>query len=54
VIMNSMQESQKEISLEIQDLKSLDNNHEELYSNIIAKLDELRNEIKAFSKIKKG
>jgi len=53
VIMNSMQESQNEISLEIRALKFQDKNAEELYSNIIAKLDELRNEIQTLRKMEK-
>ncbi len=53
VIMNSMQESQNELSQEIQELKIQDKNSEELYSNIMAKLDELRNEIQTFREMKK-
>ena len=52
VIMSSMQESQNELSQEIQELKSQDTNSDELYSNIITKLDELRNEIQTLHKKK--
>jgi voltage-gated sodium channel len=45
VIMNSMQESQNELSQEIQEIKFQDNKSEELYMHIMAKIDELRNEI---------
>jgi F0F1-type ATP synthase membrane subunit b/b' len=53
VIMNSMQESQNELSQEIQNIKYQDKNSEELYIHIMAKLDELRNEIQTLSKMKK-
>ena len=53
VIMNSMQESQIELSQELQKIKSLDNKSEELYFNIITKIDELRNEIQILNKMRK-
>jgi voltage-gated sodium channel len=53
VIMNSMQESQNELSQELQEIKIQDNNSEELYQNIMTKIDELRNEIQTLNKIKK-
>jgi len=52
VIMNSMQESQHELSQEIQNIKYKDKNSEELYMHIVAKLDELRNEIQILSRMK--
>jgi voltage-gated sodium channel len=45
VIMNSMQESQSELSQELQEIKYKGKNSEEHYSHIISRLDELRNEI---------
>lgn len=51
VIMNSMEESQAEMSNELKNIKYKDKNTEELYKEIIAKLDDLNNEIK---NIKKG
>jgi hypothetical protein len=51
--MNSMQESQNELSQELQEIKSKDKNSEELYMHIVTKLDELRNEIQTLSKMKK-
>jgi voltage-gated sodium channel len=53
VIMNSMQESQNELSQEIQEIKTKDKNSEELYLHIMTKLDEVRNEIQTLSKMKK-
>jgi len=53
VIMNSMQESQNELSQELQEIKIQDNKSEELYQNIMTKIDELRNEIQTLNKIKK-
>jgi voltage-gated sodium channel len=47
VIMNSMEESQKELSRELNDIKFKKKNSEELYTHIIARLDELNNEIKS-------
>jgi voltage-gated sodium channel len=47
VIMNSMEESQKEISRELNEIKFKKKNSEELYTHIIARLDELNNEIKS-------
>lgn len=45
VIMNSMQESQDELSQELQEIKFKGKNSEELYTHIISRLDELRNEM---------
>jgi voltage-gated sodium channel len=53
VIMNSMQESQNELSQELQKIKSPDNKSEELYLNIMTKIDELRNEIQSMNKMRK-
>jgi len=53
VIMNSMQESQNELSQELQKIQSLDNKSEELYLNIMTKIDELRNEIQSLNKMRK-
>jgi F0F1-type ATP synthase membrane subunit b/b' len=53
VIMNSMQESQNELTQEIQEIKSKEKNSEELYMHIMTKLDEVRNEIQTLSKMKK-
>lgn len=54
VIMNSMQESQDELFQEIQELKSQDKDSDELYSNILVKIDELRDEIQSLSKARKA
>jgi voltage-gated sodium channel len=53
VIMNSMQESQNELSQELQEIKFQDIKSEELYKNIMTKIDELRNEIQSLNKMKK-
>jgi voltage-gated sodium channel len=53
VIMNSMQESQNELSQELQEIKLQDTKSEELYIHIMAKIDELRNEIRTLNKMKK-
>jgi len=53
VIMNSMQESQNELSQELQEIKFQDNKSEELYMHIMAKIDELRNEIQTLNKMRK-
>lgn len=45
VIMKSMEESQNEINQEIQEIKLNSETSDEVYSNILSKLDELRNEI---------
>jgi voltage-gated sodium channel len=50
VIMNSMEESQKELSLELNDIKYKDKNTDQLYKHIISRLDELNNEIKSLKK----
>jgi len=52
VIMNSMQESQDELSQELQEIKNKGKNSEELYTHIISRLDELRNEIQNMRKPK--
>lgn len=50
VIMNSMEESQKELSKELNDIKYQDENTDELYKHILDRLDELNNEIKNLKK----
>jgi len=50
VIMNSMEESQKELSKELDEIKYKDNNTDELYKHIISRLDELNDEIKGLKK----
>jgi voltage-gated sodium channel len=50
VIMNSMEESQAELSKEINEMKYQDKNTEELYRDIIAKLDDLNREVKSLRK----
>lgn len=52
VIMNSMEESRNELSKELKDIKHNDKNKEELYEQIISKLDELNNHISSFEKNK--
>jgi voltage-gated sodium channel len=46
VIMNSMQESEKEMTQEFQKSRYKNKSYEELYMHLISKLDELRDEIK--------
>lgn len=53
VIMNSMQESQNELSQEIKELTSQDKNADELYTNIIDKLEKLTEEVRSLSKMEK-
>jgi len=53
VIMNSMQESQNELTQELQEIKFQDIKSEELYVHLIGKIDELRNEIQSLNRIKK-
>jgi len=53
VIMNSMQESQNELSQELQEIKFRDIKSEELYIHLMTKIDELRNEIKSLNKMRK-
>ena len=50
VIMKSMEESQSELNQEIQEIKFNSENSEEIYSHIILKLDDLRNEISNLKK----
>jgi voltage-gated sodium channel len=50
VIMNSMEESQKELSRELDQIKYEDKNTDELYTHIISRLDDLNNEIKSLKK----
>jgi voltage-gated sodium channel len=50
VIMNSMEESQKELSRELNQIRYNDNSSAELYQHLISKLDELNNEIKSLKK----
>jgi len=51
VIMNSMEESQAELTMELEKMKFKDKNAEELYQVIISKLDDLNNEIKRLKKM---
>jgi voltage-gated sodium channel len=53
VIMNSMQESQDELSRELREVKLQDIKSEELYIHLITKIDELRNEIHTLNKVRK-
>jgi len=53
VIMNSMQESQNELTKELQEIKFQDIKSEELYVHLIGKIDELRNEVHSLNKMKK-
>ena len=53
VIMNSMQESQNELSQELQEIKFQDIKSEELYIHLMTKIDELRNEIQSLNKMRK-
>ncbi len=46
VIMNSIEESQKELSLELNEYKYKDKDTDELYKDIITRIDDLNNEIK--------
>jgi voltage-gated sodium channel len=46
VIMNSMDESQKELSQELNEIKYKDKNTDQLYKHIITRLDDLNDEIK--------
>jgi type III secretion system FlhB-like substrate exporter len=50
VIMNSMEESQKELARELTEIHLKDKDPEELYMHIISKLDELRNDIQNLKK----
>ena len=50
VIMNSMDESQKELSQELRKINYKDKNDEELFKHLISKLDELRDEIQSLKK----
>lgn len=50
VIMNSMEESQNEISEELKNLQFKDKNSDELYKHIISQLEDLNNEIKSLKK----
>lgn len=52
VIMNSMQESQNELSQELQEVKSKNSKSEELYLQIMTKMDELRSEIQTLNRLK--
>lgn len=47
VIMNSMEESQQELSQELRKINYKDENNEELYKHLISKIDELRVEIQS-------
>ena len=50
VIMNSMQESQNDLSQELEDIKFQDKKSEELYIHLITKIDELRSEIQSMNR----
>ncbi len=54
VIMNSMQESQNELSQELKEIKFQDIKSGELYIHLMAKIDELRKEIQSLDKTRKG
>jgi hypothetical protein len=51
--MNSMEESQNELAQEFKEIKLRDNNSDELYIQLITKIDELRNEIESLNKMRK-
>jgi voltage-gated sodium channel len=53
VIMNSMQESQNELTKELQEIKFQDIKSEELYIHLMTKIDDLRNEIQSLNKNRK-
>lgn len=50
VIMNSMEESQKELAQELNEMKYKDKNTDELYTHIITRLDALNQEIKSLKR----
>ncbi len=50
VIMNSMEESQKELAQEINEIQYKENNTDELYKHIISRLDDLNNEIRSLKR----
>jgi voltage-gated sodium channel len=50
VIMNSMEESQKELSQELNEIKYKDKNTDELYKHIITRIEDLHNEIKSLKR----
>ncbi len=50
VIMNSMDESQKELTRELNEMKYREKDTNELYTHIISRLDELNDEIKSLKK----
>ena len=50
VIMNSMDESQKELTRELNEMKYKEKDTNELYTHIISRLDELNDEIKSLKK----
>jgi len=45
-----MEETQKELSQELNEIKYKDKDTEELYKHIITRLDDLNNEIKSLNK----
>ena len=54
IIMNSMEESQKELALELQEIVDKDNTSEEQqYTRLLNRIDELRDEILRLKKIQK-
>lgn len=52
VIMNSMEESQRELSQELNEIKYKDKDSDELYKHIIARLDDLNDGIKSLKRNK--
>ena len=50
VIMNSMEETQKELTQEINEIQYKENNTDELYKHIISRLDDLNNEIRSLKR----
>ena len=50
VIMNSMEESQKELAQELNEIKYKDKDTDELYKHIITRLDDLNDEIKSLKR----
>jgi len=52
VIMNSMEESQKELAQEINEIQYKEKNTDELYKHIISRLDDLNNEIRSLKRTK--
>jgi len=53
VIMNSMQDSQNELTQELKEIKFQDIKSEELYIHLMTKIDELRDEIQSLNRMRK-